>query len=81
MNHLQEWALRYVLGREGDGQKTKGKDLFEASFSGTPQDIHELVDWGFLSLEQTNRIPANRNVIGSSTFVILTDKGKEYFKH
>jgi len=81
MNYLQEWALRFVVGRERNGERTKGKDLFEASYSVSPNEVQELVDEGYLTLEQTNVIPSLQNAIGISTYLNLTEKSREYFKN
>ena len=57
MNHLQEWTLRFLQGRESDGQQTKGKDLFAASYNVSHKEVEQLVEWGLVAIEQTNVIP------------------------
>jgi hypothetical protein len=79
MNHLQEWTLMFLLGREREGQQTKGKDLFSASYNISESEVRQLVESGFIAIRQTNAIPSLQHCIGASTIITLTEKGKAYF--
>ncbi len=69
----------FVLRREQEGRQTTAGNLFAASTAVSHIDVLQLVDSGFVTLEQTNVILSLQKDIGASTVISLTKKGRKCF--